>query len=131
MSQRWTGTFFERTTLQAIGLIVQLGHQRGSRCLNPGAAPRGFMIMHTNGFHPVSLQFCNCNQVHRAGTRYEQLLRAELFPSTALDPTTCCTFRMLEQFHLLTLQSKITAYDYYTTLSVLTNNTGTAKGYVS
>lgn len=38
---------------------------------------------------------------------------------------------MLEQFHMLTLQSKITAYDYYTTLTKLTDNTGVGKTYVS
>ena len=111
--------------------MVQLGHERGTCCPNPAAAPLSFLIMHTNGFHPVTIQFCLCNQARQAGNRYEQLLRAELLPSTTVDPSTCCTFRMLEQFHLLTLQSKITAYDYYTTLTKLTDNTRIGKTYVS
>lgn len=62
---------------------------------------------------------------------YQQLLRAQLFPTTTLDPTTCCTFRVLEHFHLMTLQSKITAHDYYSTLDKLANGTGLAHSYVS
>lgn len=128
--QQWNGAYFQRTTLQKLGLVVQIGHKRYEQCPHPYPAPRSFLVLHTNGFHPITLQFCQCNDAHRAGSRYEQLLRAELFPSTTTDPSTCCSFRMLEQFHFLTLQSKITAYDYYTTLAKLTDNTLADRPYV-
>lgn len=47
------------------------------------------------------------------------------------DPTTFCTLAILEHFHCLTLQSNITAYDYYMTLQAMTNVTGLNKQYVS
>ena len=37
-------------------------------------------------------------------------------------PQTAFTFEMLDTFHLLTLQSKISAYDYYSSLENKTNN---------
>ncbi|KIP01514.1 hypothetical protein PHLGIDRAFT_80473 [Phlebiopsis gigantea 11061_1 CR5-6] len=120
----WNGRFFEKTTLRALGLVIQVGHLRGSPCKNPRAGPCNFMAIHTNGFHPVSIQFCGCDQVQKAGNRVEQLLRFELYPATIGDPSTCFTFQVLEHFHLLTLQSKTTAYDFYRTLQYITNNPG-------
>lgn len=86
--------------------------------------------MHTNGFHPVTVQFCQCNRLELAGDRVQQLLRYELYPATLDDPSTCCTLRMLEHFHILTLQSKVTAYDYYLALEKLTDRLGVKKRYV-
>lgn len=37
---------------------------------------------------------------------------------------------MLEQFHILTLQSKISAYDYYLSLQKLTENVGLQRNFV-
>lgn len=131
VSQRWNGRFFEQTTLQAIGLTVQLGHQPGHRCRLPVLTPRSFVVIHTNGFHPVTLLFCGCDEMHAAGTRVQQLLRYELYPATLEDPTTCATFRLMENFHLLTLQSKVTVYNYYMTLQKLTDRMGLGKPVVS
>ena len=89
------------------------------------------MVIHTNGFHPVNIQFCQCGQVRNPGSRVQQLLRRKLFPATLTDPTTCCTFELLEHYHLLTLQSKITQFDFYETLQKHTNNTGSGVNYVS
>lgn len=130
-AQRWNGRFFDASTLQSIGLVVQLGHEDGRRCPAPALAPRSFVVLHTNGFHPVNVQFCQCDQVQFAGTRVQQLLRFELFPATLEDPSTCCTLRLLETFHVLTLQSKITAYDFYLTLEKLTDELGVRRRYVS
>lgn len=89
------------------------------------------MVIDTTGFHGVTLQFCQCDKMHRAGTRTQQLLRSELYGATLHDPTTCCTFRVLEHFHITTLQSKINAYDYYMSLEKLTNNGSLMKQPVS
>jgi hypothetical protein len=45
-------------------------------------------------------------------------------PATRKNPETCCTFRVLEHFHLQNLQAKTSAYDYYASLAKLTDNTG-------
>ncbi|EKM49499.1 uncharacterized protein PHACADRAFT_106782, partial [Phanerochaete carnosa HHB-10118-sp] len=117
----WNGRFFESISLKDIGLVVQLSHQPGEHCSAPSTAPRSFVVLHTNGFHPVNLQFC----------QLQQLLRYELYPATLDDPTTCCTFRTLETFHLLTLQSKLMAYDYYITLTKLTDCVSIGQRYVN
>ena len=36
----------------------------------------------------------------------------------------------MEHFHMLTLQSKVTAHDYYSSLAKLTDHTGTGATYV-
>ncbi|KAF7799366.1 hypothetical protein EIP86_010598 [Pleurotus ostreatoroseus] len=125
--EHYTGRTFEKTTLQALGLVIQLGHPPYERCPAPDVAPRSALVIHTNGHHPVNLLFCNCDKIHESGDRVQQLLRAELYPATLTDPTTYCTFRVLENFHILTLQSKISAYDYYTSLEKITDNSGLGK----
>lgn len=82
------------------------------------------MVMHTNGWHKVAVLYCHCTDLARAGTHVEQLLRHQLFPATLTGPSTCATFRALETYHALTLQSKVTVYNYYITLNNLTDNTG-------
>ena len=129
--KRWNGRFFERVALRDLGLIIQLGHLGGDRCLGPVPAPRDFVVIHTNGLHPANIQYCQCSKSYLSGTRLQQLLRMKLYPSTIADPTTCCTFDTLKTFHTITLQSKITVFDYYSSLEKLTDNTGLGVRYVS
>ena len=110
---------------------MQLGHAAGTKCPNPSYAPADFAVLHTNGFHPVTLCYCGCEQLATAGTRLQQLLRRELYPATIGEPTTCATFRMLDSFHILTLQGKLSGYDYYLSLEYLSNNTGLGLKFVS
>ena len=114
-----------------MGLVIQLGHMSGSRCLAPVAAPSAFVVIHTNGLHPVNIQYCQCSQIYLSGSRIEQLLRCKLFPATTAEPSTAATFEVLKTFHTATLQSKITAYDFFMTLEKLTDNTGLGTTYVS
>lgn len=86
------------------------------------------MIIDLNGIHKVALDYCNC---HVAQPRTVQLLRFCLYPATTIDPKTAATFQVLEFFQLATLVSKITAFDFYTTLSRRTDNTGTKNIPVS
>ncbi|KAF7793609.1 hypothetical protein EIP86_004723 [Pleurotus ostreatoroseus] len=122
--EHWNGRYFEKTTLRSIGLTIQLGHRPGVKCSNPIPGPIDFVVLHTNGLHPVEIHYCGCQQLAVAGTRLQQLLRCELFPATVAEPTTAATFRMMEQFHILTLQGKLTGYDFYLSLEYLSNNTG-------
>lgn len=63
--------------------------------------------------------------------RINQLLRLQLYPATVIDPMTAATFRVLDFFLLNTLVSKISAFDFYATLSRKTDNTGTRDVPVS
>lgn len=129
--QKYNGRYFQKTNLQALGFELQLGHYPGEHCSNPHYGPRDFMVIHTNGMHPVTVLFCNCDRLLSAGNRVQQLLRYELYLATITDPTTCMTFRALESFHELTHQSQINGYDFYKTLDHLTDNTGISISWVS
>ncbi|KAJ3737916.1 hypothetical protein FB446DRAFT_617016, partial [Lentinula raphanica] len=58
--KRWNGLFFENTSLQELGLRIQLGHPDGSICPNPISGPSDFVVLHTNKIHRVSIDFCHC-----------------------------------------------------------------------
>ena len=124
MLQVWNGKNFERTSLKSIGLRVQLGHLPGARCLNPQPVHGDFTVIHTNGMHSVAVDYCRCDLSFHEGYKQQQLLRGEWYPATHIDPQTAFTFRVLEHFHMQTLQGKVASYDYYTALEKLTNNTG-------
>ncbi|THU76828.1 hypothetical protein K435DRAFT_561366, partial [Dendrothele bispora CBS 962.96] len=127
--QSWNGNHFQLVSLKRLGLVVQLGHPDGSTCPDPRNGPSKLIVVHTNGLHRIRLNYCGCSRSISTLTRcqhqkWEQLMRARWFPGTHIRPKTTCTFQMLEQFHILTLSGKITAYDYYKGLERLTDNTG-------
>ncbi|KAK7015057.1 hypothetical protein R3P38DRAFT_2787170 [Favolaschia claudopus] len=119
----WNGIFFVKASLRQIGFRVQLGHPPRECCSRPQPAHKDFVVVHHNGIHVVDLDFCGCDSATRA-EEYIQLLRAGWYPSTDERPQTAVTFAALDTYHLLTLQAKMTAYDYYTVLERLTDNTG-------
>ncbi|KAI0070519.1 hypothetical protein K474DRAFT_1713270 [Panus rudis PR-1116 ss-1] len=125
----WNGQYFVKSTLKDASLVLQLGHPPNEACASPVPGPRNFVIIDTNGFHPTEILFCECDQACLSGGRIQQLLRAKLYPATIMDPSTCCTFRLLEHFHMMTLQSKTTAYDYYQTLQMLTDSSGLGQTF--
>ncbi|KAJ8515159.1 hypothetical protein ONZ45_g7382 [Pleurotus djamor] len=119
---QWNGDFFERVSLMSLGLSIQLGHPLGEACPSPIPAFNGtFKILTFTGIVETNLNFCNCLQ---ASTRYQQLLRARLFPATHQEPRTAATFEVLRHFQLLSFNSKVSAYEYYQTLVRLTDNVG-------
>lgn len=119
----WNGFHFEATSLKNIGLVIRLGHRLGEHCINPKPSPGdGFVIIDTYGVHDVALAFCGCANAQSNTT---QLLRAGLFPATTQHPETAATFNTLEYFHMLTFESKASAFEYFNTISRLTDNTGT------
>ncbi|KAG1906246.1 uncharacterized protein F5891DRAFT_1125633 [Suillus fuscotomentosus] len=118
----WNSDFFESITLKALGLHVQLGHTPGERCYN--AQPVScdeFTVIDAHGIHDVAVDFCGCET---AQIRYKQLLRARWFPATTTDPRTAATFSVLELFHLLSFESKVSAYEFYHSLARRSDNTG-------
>jgi hypothetical protein len=81
-------------------------------------------VLHNNGIHEVDVDFCGCEHRQRAGALDTQLLRGGWYPASEERPQTCMTFEALELFHIVTLQAKMTMYDYYRSLERLTRNDG-------
>ncbi|THU90019.1 hypothetical protein K435DRAFT_802306 [Dendrothele bispora CBS 962.96] len=120
--KKWNGKFFEPVFLRDIGLRIQLGHARGEECQHPRRGNIGFLVIHTNGIHPVSVDYCDCPG--RNVSFRQQCMRHRWFPATQEDPQTCATFRVLDLFHRLTLHGKSNVYDFMNGLEKLTNNGG-------
>ena len=118
--QKWNGKFFEHVTLKQLGLVVQIGHDN-MLCYCPERGHTDFLVIDVNGIHPVSVNFCGCEQ--RMSHR-QQLLRCAWYPSTVHNPKTACTRRVLDHFLRLTWSSKVSVYEYYHMLERLTDNTG-------
>lgn len=120
--QRWNGSWFEKTSLKELGLIVQLGHPPGEHCANPEpSTTSSFIILDDHGVHDVSLNYCGCGS---AELHSIQLLRYQLFPATVTRPKSAATFRLLEHYHLLSFEAKTSMFAYYYTLARETDNTG-------
>lgn len=83
------------------------------------------MVTDLSGIHVVDVQFCACiDTTGSTLSHHIQLLRFRCFPSTTLRPQSAFTFDVLNTFHLLTLQGKVTAYDFCSALQHKTDNTG-------
>ncbi|KAG1901642.1 uncharacterized protein F5891DRAFT_1128056 [Suillus fuscotomentosus] len=120
--EEWQDGFFHAVTLKSLGLHIQLSHKAGETCCHPSPAFHDdFIVIDTHGIHEVGLYFCGCE--HEA-SHYKQLLQARLFPATATDPRTAATFAVLKFFHLLSFESKVSAYKFYHSLAHQSDNTG-------
>ncbi|OBZ68735.1 hypothetical protein A0H81_11116 [Grifola frondosa] len=118
---KWVKTHFRRAVLRDVGVRIQLGHPLGVHCACPMRAANDFIIIDVGGIHEVALDFCGCETAEAKTT---QLLRSRLMPATSVYPKSAATFRVLESFHLLSNQSKVSAFEYYNTLARHTCNTG-------
>lgn len=118
--QQWTGTHFARTSLLNLGYVISLGHHTQC-CPNhlPSTQGRPTVIVHINGIHHTRIEYCHCAG---APTDAEQLTRARLFPATMEQPETAFSFAVLKDFHIHSLTSKKSGYDYFYALQKQTNN---------
>ncbi|TFY79269.1 hypothetical protein EWM64_g4743 [Hericium alpestre] len=120
----WSDGRFQQVRLSDLGLRVQVGHPSSQPCPAREAGHKDFVVLHTNGIHLVNVDFCRCPDSTPSRT---QLLRASWWPATPRAPQTCATMACLRQFHSLNLQGKMSAYDYYKSLELLTNGAGLLK----
>ncbi|KAG9225760.1 hypothetical protein CCMSSC00406_0007770 [Pleurotus cornucopiae] len=97
----WRNGCFNKTTLQKMGLRIQLGHDSAA-CSNPKRAPQSFTVLDINGVHLLDVDYCDCEQ---STPRRIQLLRAGWYPATVHYPST-----------------KVSAYEYYLNLERLTDS---------
>ncbi|KAK0493265.1 hypothetical protein EDD18DRAFT_1310625 [Armillaria luteobubalina] len=118
--EEWTGSYFTKITLGALGLVIQLGHQLGDTCSLPTVV-KSFVIIDVDGIFMVQMGFCDCMQ---ATERHRQLLQSCLWPATTIYPQTAATFRILHLFQVLSFMSKISIYEFYHTLARLADNMG-------
>ncbi|EPS93480.1 hypothetical protein FOMPIDRAFT_39266, partial [Fomitopsis schrenkii] len=121
----WQYGRLRRATLKDLGLRIQLGHAYGDACPNPQKAfGDSFVVIDTSSLHEVGLDFCACTSAY---PKHVQLLQSRLLPATRIDPKTASTFRLMEHYHLLHNQSKVSGYEFYNTLARRTNNTGSEE----
>ncbi|KAJ7776650.1 hypothetical protein DFH07DRAFT_865726 [Mycena maculata] len=114
--ERWTGLLFEPISLKA------LGHWHGVERICPVPIPAtedDFVIIDVHGVHTVGLDYCGCGH---GGPRTVQLFCAGLWAATTTNPKTAATFTVLRQYHLLSFESKCSAWDFYQALARQTDN---------
>lgn len=112
--------FFGWTSFKDLGLCVQLGHPPATPCHTSAAGRDDFVVINTNSIHHVQVDWCRCHGIDHC----IQLLRIGWWPSTPLQPQSCATMEMLQQFQLLNLQGKLTGFSYYQSLDYMSDNTG-------
>ena len=116
--------------MKEIGLRLQLGHGRYEHCSCRIPGHKDFTVIHVNGIHTVSVDFCGC-QGGLIAEHWCQLLRTRWFPATPLEPQTCATFEVLCLFQTVNLQGHLAGYDFYKALEFMTDTTGLMKVQVS
>ena len=112
--------YFKATSLQKLGLHIQLGHS-GLFCEFQIRGEKDFVIIDTYGIHQINISFCGCNG---APHPRQQLLEVGWWPSTPKDPQSAATMNVLRNFHTLNLQGQISPTDFYRSLERLTCGDG-------
>lgn len=116
--------FWEKCSLANLGLIIDLGHG-GQKCPLALTRTRNMTIVHTNGVHDFAVRFCSClASSPENGTLPEpiQLIRYGLWPASWSVPQTAFSISMLRDYQLLSLQSQLSAHDYFMYLRRKTDN---------
>jgi hypothetical protein len=113
---RWNGTFWERTTLSDIGLILELGH-RGNRC-ELQKTHSTLWVGDRSGFQRLNIRYCGHNN---CPSKSAQLLSVGLFPCSDISPQSAFTVSLLEHFDLCSTIGAMTAQKYYNVLVKETN----------
>jgi hypothetical protein len=120
LTQHWTGDYFERATLRQLGAVLPLLHG-GERCPFSVPNPSTLMVFHCNGFHSVSVAYCNCPGAPLAPA---QLLRSRLWPGTENVPHTAGTFDLLRLFQTADHRAHVNVTDMYRALELMTDGYG-------
>ncbi|KAJ7020579.1 hypothetical protein C8F04DRAFT_1274884 [Mycena alexandri] len=116
---KWDGSMFHRTSLQELGLRVQLCHDD---CACPVGVDN-FVLLDIGYIHQLSVDFCGCERRHGTHRRTELLLK-RWYPATHDIPRTAATFNYLNLFIIQTHQAKTTMYDFYTATARSTCGSG-------
>jgi len=133
--EKWTGLFFQATSLSEEGFVLHLGHdgalcpkaQSDSGTQESQAGGRGradnekvLVAVDVSGVHQLQIGWCRCEGAPGADI---QLLRSRLFPATITNPSTVFTFRLLNHFHIDSVECKTSALSFFSKLRRLTSDT--------
>ena len=147
--ERWTGQFFDATSLNQEGFVLHLGHG-GEPC--PGSSTKkgqqgtqsessdegegegnddGVLLTGWEQQDRQCLVIVDISGVHQlqinwcqcktAAEPHIQLLRNRLFPASIKRPSTAFTFSLLEHFHIDSVECKTSASSFFSKLRRLTN----------
>jgi len=147
--EKWTGQFFDATSLNQEGFILHLGHggepcpgnstRRGQQGTQPGSSDEGEEeggedeVLLTGWEQPdrQCLVIVDISGVHQlridwcqcktAAEPHIQLLRNRLFPASIKRPSTAFTFSLLDHFHIDSVECKTSASSFFSKLRRLTN----------
>ncbi|KAJ7470067.1 hypothetical protein B0H11DRAFT_1730986 [Mycena galericulata] len=132
--KEWTGDHWTEATLSGtlpdragrvgVGLVYQLGHH-GKPCKFPGAQ-RSMVVMDVRGIFSLQIRYCGCEKSEHTNN-LGQLLGNAWYPATTVDPETCATFEVLDQFRLLNVVGNCNVHDFVGTLERLTDPLMTAS----
>lgn len=78
-------------------------------------------VVDTTGIHQIRAQYCRCPESSRI-PEYQQLLQLGLYPASITQPRTVFTFRVLNDYDLLNLETKSTPQRYLAMLQRLTTD---------
>ncbi|KAJ7360889.1 hypothetical protein DFH08DRAFT_800310 [Mycena albidolilacea] len=106
-----------------VQMYCQLGHPDNQPCSRARPGHHKFVVIAANGFHHVTVDFCECRQ-NGSQFRWEQLLSYGWYPSTPDAPKSAVTISALKLFHTVSLQGKTTVYHFFNALAKITDNTG-------
>ncbi|KAF8913329.1 hypothetical protein CPB85DRAFT_1219841 [Mucidula mucida] len=127
-AHRWKGQSFDKVDISELGYVFTFSHAHGAqRCPNGDYGdkkPLNFILVDTNGVHQTKAVFCACANHGKPEDRFTELLHCRIFPATVARPETGFTFGLLEDFHLQTLTSKKSPYDYIAAIRRKTCNAG-------
>ncbi|KAJ7695539.1 hypothetical protein B0H14DRAFT_3530148 [Mycena olivaceomarginata] len=100
-----------------------LGMPTADAALTLNQGRHKFVVIAPNGFHHVSVDFCQC-RLGGGQPHWEQLLSYGWFPATPDNPQSAITIAALKLFHAVSLQGKTTVYHFFNALAKITDNTG-------
>ncbi|KAJ7630167.1 hypothetical protein FB45DRAFT_1027401 [Roridomyces roridus] len=112
-TERRTAAERSRGRLSGVGLVYQLGHG-GFPCQKPGSI-QPMVVVDTTGVFTLDLCYCGCRPWEGTST-VNQLIDNAWYPATVVEPATCATFRVLEEFCLLNVVGNVSVNDYIGTL---------------
>ncbi|KAN0111961.1 hypothetical protein V8E52_007979 [Russula decolorans] len=75
--ERWNGQFFDKDSLQNLGLHYQLGHS-GASCLCPQPGPKNFTVFDASGPHFITINYWKTNLYNYYHTLVQRLDNANL-----------------------------------------------------
>ena len=128
----WNGAYWDRKSLFSLSTTFSFTPNHGGKtCPAPISTAKQLTVISLSGIQQIRVDYCGCPASGTASFPYLQLLRAKLFPASFKSPQTAVTFDCLELFHMLTVQGKLTGYDFYTSLEHMTDNSGVDPPSVS